>query len=277
VSDAVTLRVRGRLDRPVEVDGLTADRLATQSEAELARLPAWQGSREATLGDFFEIRGGRSARVHVEGDVSAVTGLAAGMTAGELVIDGHAGPRVAAGMSGGLVDVRGNVGDDAGLAMGGGVLRVSGHAGARLGGGYPGASKGMTGGEIVVLGSAGEDAAARLRRGLIAIGGDVGANAGRAMIAGSVIVLGGVGPNAGRGNKRGSIVALGEIVIVPTYRYACTFQPPHVRLTLVYLQRRYGLDVPQHALDGFYRRYCGDVGEPGKGEILELTAGPGGG
>jgi hypothetical protein len=43
-----------------------------------------------------------------------------------------------------------------------------------------------------------------------------------------------------------------------------------VRLLLTYLRRQYGVAVDDRALDGHYRRYCGDAGDPGKGEILEL-------
>jgi hypothetical protein len=43
-----------------------------------------------------------------------------------------------------------------------------------------------------------------------------------------------------------------------------------VRLLLTYLRRRYGLSGGDDALDRRFRRYCGDAGEPGKGEILVL-------
>jgi hypothetical protein len=91
------------------------------------------------------------------------------------------------------------------------------------------------------------------------------------MIAGTLIVLGRTGAHPGRGSKRGSIVSAGEITVPATYRYACTFQPPLIRLTVTYLRRCYALEIPDSVRDGFYRRYCGDAGNPGKGEILELV------
>jgi formylmethanofuran dehydrogenase subunit C len=153
--------------------------------------------------------------------------------------------------------------------MAGGALRITGDAGHRVGAAAAGASKGMTGGEIVVNGSAGSEAAARARRGLVVVGGDVGGEAARAMIAGTLVVLGRTGANPGRGSKRGSIIAIGGIEIPSTYRYACTYQPPHVRLTMTYLRRQYGLTIDDRVLTGRFRRYCGDAGDPGKGEILE--------
>jgi len=151
-------------------------------------------------------------------------------------------------------------------------VQIRGNAGDRLGAGAPGASKGMTGGEIIVTGSAGSEAAARARRGLVVVNGDVGSHAGRTMIAGSLIVLGRVGPDPGRHSKRGSIVGVGGVPVPSTYRYACTYRPPHLRLTMTYLRRRYGLSIDERIAGGQYRRYCGDAGDPGKGEILEWAS-----
>jgi formylmethanofuran dehydrogenase subunit C len=121
-----------------------------------------------------------------------------------------------------------------------------------------------------VAGSVGGEAAARARRGLVIVGGDAGTNAGRSMIAGTLVVLGRTGREPGRNSKRGSIVSVGGIDVPSTYQYACTFEPPHVRLTLTYVRRRYQLPIDDAAIDGRYRRYCGDAGDPGRGEILVL-------
>ena len=268
----MTLSLRAPLDQRIEMDVVAADRFAGFTAREIAALPVWLGAHATRVGEFFDIRGERSSRVRIEGsadDLARIDGLAAAMAGGELLIDGDAGRRVGAGMTGGRVDVRGNAGDDAGAGMAGGVLWIGGRAGDRLGAATPGASKGMTGGEIVVVGSAGDEVAARMRRGLVVVNGEAGADAGRAMIAGTLVVLGRIGSAPGRGNKRGSIVAIGPAMVPPTYRYACTFRPPHVRLVLAYLRRRYGLAVDDRALNGHYRRYCGEAGPPGKGEILQ--------
>lgn len=268
MSETITLSLRTPLDRTLAVQGLTPDRLATMSALEIERLPVWSGNREWRLADVFAVRGQRASRVYVEGACDRVDGLGTGMTGGELRIDGSAGAGVGQGMSDGVIDVQGDVGDDAGMAMSGGLLRVSGRAGARLGGALAGASRGMTGGEIVVQGPAGDDAAARCRRGLVVTGG-AGADAGIAMIAGTLVVLGTTGNRPGRGNRRGTIVGLGGITPPDTYRYACTFRPPHLRVLLLHLRRRHGVAVTDAALGGRYRRFCGDLGEPGRGEILE--------
>jgi formylmethanofuran dehydrogenase subunit C len=151
-----------------------------------------------------------------------------------------------------------------GAGMAGGELVIDGDAGRRAG-------AGMTGGEIIVMGSAGAEVAARARRGLVVAAGEVGADAARAMIAGTLVVFGRTGARSGRGSRRGSIVALGGIDVPVAYWCACTYEPPHVRLMLTYLRRRYGLRVDERMVSGRYRRYCGDAGNPGRGEILEWT------
>ena len=270
MSDVVRLTLRAAIDQSIEIDGLTPDRAANLTEAEIAAFPVLAGARRAALGDFFTVQGERSDRVHIEGDLRNVDGLGAGTAGGELLVQGSAGRRVGAGMTGGWIDVRGDVGDEAGLGMHGGALRITGDAGNRLGAAPAGAAKGMIGGEIIVNGSAGAEAAARARRGLIAVGGNVGAEAARAIIAGTLVVFCGIGANPGRGSKRGSIVALGDVDIPSTYEYACTYQPTYVRMLLTYLYRRYGIASPNGTLDGPYARYCGDAGTPGKGEILKF-------
>jgi formylmethanofuran dehydrogenase subunit C len=269
VSDAITLTLRSALEAAIDLDGVAPDRFTTLTAAEISALPAWAGARRARLGDFFDVRGERSDRVRVEDCSSLVHGLGAGMRGGELTIAGDAGRALGEGMSGGSIEVLGSTGDGAGVAMSGGTIRIRGNTGDRLGAASAGAAKGMTGGEIVVGGYAGREAGARARRGLIVVGGDAGDAAGRSMIAGTVVIFGRTGADAGLGNKRGSIVAVGGIEIPVTYRLACTFQPPHVRLTMTYLRRHYGLDVPDEVLAGHYRRYCGDLTPPGKGEILK--------
>jgi formylmethanofuran dehydrogenase subunit C len=269
--DLVRLSLRAPLTDPIEIEGLTPDRVANLSEAEIAAAPVWFGSRRASLGDFFDVKGERAGRIHIEGDLRQVDGLGAACATGEIVIHGSAGRRVGAGMTGGRIDVRGDVGDDAGVGMQGGTLHVTGDAGDRLGAAAPGAAKGISGGEIIVNGSAGREAAARARRGLVVVGGNAGADAARAMIAGTLMVCGRTGENPGRGSKRGSIVALGGIDIPASYEYSCAYQPTYIRLLLTYLHRQHGLGVGQSALDGTYNRYCGDSAGLARGEILELV------
>ena len=271
MSDAVVLTLRSRLDGSLDMSGVTPDRCATLSQREIAALPVWVGSAAAVVGDLFDIRGESASRLEIEGDLHDVHGIGAGTAAGELIVRGNAGRQTGARMTGGLVHVHGSVAEDAGQAMAGGVLRVDGAAGDRLGGATPGAAKGMTGGEIVVSGSAGASAGALMRRGLVAVAGSVGPFAGRGMIAGTLLALGPIGDQPGLGSKRGSIVAGAGVTVPPTYRLACTYEPPHLRVLLTSLRRRFAFPADGGLLAGRYDRYCGDAGDVGKGEILVWT------
>ena len=130
----------------------------------------------------------------------------------------------------------------------------------------------MAGGEIVIHGSAGAEAGARMRRGLVVVTGDVERGAGTGMIAGTVVVFGKAAAGAGRFLKRGSLVALGAIERPASFRYACTYRPPHIPVLLRYLRARYGLAVAERQITGRYARYSGDLAELGRGEILQWVA-----
>ena len=269
MSDRVTLTLRAPLDQPVEADCIVPDAFATLGETEIAALPFWAGCERRSIGDHFDVRGGRCSFVTVVGDVRRARGIGMAITSGELVIEGDAGSGIGATMAGGRIDVIGSVSNDAGVGMSGGSLRVRKNAGDRVGAATPGASRGMTGGEIVVEGSVGVEAGARMRRGLLYVGGNAGDQVARAMIAGTVIVLRDVGAEPAFASKRGSLVVGGAVSVPVTYRYACAYEPPHVRLALTYIARRYGLSIPPDMAGGRYRRYCGDAGTIAKGEILE--------
>ena len=243
MSDRVTLTLRAPLDESIEADAIVPNAFATLGEAEIGALPVWAGRVRRAVADYFDVRGSRSTSVRIVGDVRRAHGIATGMAAGDLVVDGDAGARVAAGMSGGRAEVFGSAGDEAGVAMSGGSLRIRRDAGDRVGAGLAGASRGMTGGEIVVGGSVGAHAGARMRRGLLFVGGDAGALAARAIIAGTVIVIGRVGPQPAFANKRGSLIVVGGVDVPATYRHACDYEPPHVRLALTYLDRHYDLSL----------------------------------
>lgn len=249
MSEHVTLTLRSSLDAPLDLDGVLPETISTLSELEIANLVIWQGRSRTRLGDWFTVDGEYAQSIRIDGDVRHCRGVGARMSTGSLEIIGDAG-------------------DDLGAAMRGGSILVRGNAGDRVGAGLPGASRGMMGGEIIVDGAVGNDAGARMRRGLLFVHGNAGANAAVNIIAGSVVVMGRVGDASGAGSKRGTLVVGGRVDIAATYRFACRYRPPHVRLTLMHLARRYGLVFDAATLDAMYDRFCGDAGTIAKGEIL---------
>jgi formylmethanofuran dehydrogenase subunit C len=254
MSDGMVARLRAPLKVATDLSQILAGQWTTLGAGELARRPLLAGNgKPVTVGDVFDVSGTPNGRIRFEGDLTNANGLGAGLTHGEVVVDGDVGHSVGSGMAGGAIHVRGRAGD-------------------RPGGAAAEARRGMTGGELVIRGGAGADAGLRMRRGLLAIGGNAGDRAGAGMIAGTVIVLGDAGGSAGLWSKRGSVVALGAVAIPATYRYACTYRPPHLRLVLGRLRTRYELPVSDQHLAGLYRRYSGDLADIGKGEILVWTA-----
>ena len=259
----LTLTLQEPPDVPLEAGVLTPDRLAGAED--VASLPLWHGSERVRVGDFFAVSGS-GEDVRLEGDLSRVKRVGAGMTAGRLTIAGDAGMHTGAGMRGGELRIEGDAGDWAGAGMRGGTLVVHGSAGRQLGGAYSGERAGMRGGEIVVHGDAGPQAGAGLRRGLIAVGGRAGEAAGLRMLAGTIVALGGLGPRAGAGMRRGSLVSMAPCTPLATFVFSCVYRPPFLRLYLRRLQAL-GLAVP---LDGRYARWCGDALELRRGEMLIL-------
>ena len=188
----LTLTLREQPVVPLEAEVLSPDRLAGASRDEIEALPVWHGNERTRVGEFFAVSGAGDD-VRLEGDLSRVKFVGAGMTAGRLTVAGDVGMHAGAGMRGGELHVEGDAGDWAGAGMRGGTLVVRGSAGRQLGGVYPGERAGMRGGEIVVHGDAGAQAGAGLRRGLIAVAGRVGDAAGLRMLAGTIVALGGLG------------------------------------------------------------------------------------
>jgi formylmethanofuran dehydrogenase subunit C len=280
----LTLTLRAQPAVPLEAEVLTPDRLAGASRAEIEALPVWHGNERTPLGEFFAVscrqgiprcggapRAGEGDDIRVEGDLSRVKRVGAGMTAGRLVIAGDVGLHAGAGMRGGELHVEGDAGDWAGAGMRGGTLVVRGSAGRQLGGVYAGDRAGMRGGEIVVGGDAGAQAGAGLRRGLIAVAGRLGDAAGLRMLAGTIVALGGIGPRAGVGMRRGSIVTMAPATPPATFVFSTVYRPPYLNLYLRRL-RALGLAVSDAQLGGRYARWCGDVLELRRGEILILEA-----
>jgi formylmethanofuran dehydrogenase subunit C len=264
----LTLTLREQPAVPLDAEALSPDRLAGSTREEIEALPVWHGNERTRVGEFFAVSGA-GEDVRIEGDLSRVNLVGAGMTGGRLTVAGDVGTHAGAGLRGGELHVEGDTGDWAGAGMRGGRLVVRGSAGRRLGGVHAGERAGMRGGEIVVGGDAGAEAGAGLRRGLIAVAGRAGAGAGLRMLAGTIVALGGLGPRAGAGMRRGSIVTMAPATPLATFVFSCLYRPPFLRLYLRRL-RALGLAVPDEQIDGRYARWCGDGLELRRGEILIL-------
>jgi formylmethanofuran dehydrogenase subunit C len=261
-----------RADRiGVDFDGITPEALAPLSLDEVRRTTVRHGNRPTALGELFRIDGSPSdLRWELTGDFSAVHGLGAGMTAGEIRVDGDIGRRTGAEMSGGGIEVRGSAGDWLGAGMRGGVIHLRGDGGSYVGAAIAGARRGMRGGTILIDGGAGDQIGSQMRRGLIAIKGDVGRGLGSRMLAGSIILFGRCGSHPGAGMRRGTIglFAREAPVLLPTFRRGCRRPMEVLRLVA---QRLRELNFAEEHLAGLSAEvelWHGDFLELGRGEIV---------
>ena len=147
------------------------------------------------------------------------------------------------------------------------VRSEGGHAGGQAGAAYRGSLAGMRGGAILIEGSAGLELGSRMKRGVIAVKGLVKDFAGLQMKGGTIFLLGGAEIRTGAWMIRGTIVSLGPIRLLPTFTYACVYNPAFLRLYARQLGP-FGFSIPYANQDGAYRRYTGDASVPGKGELL---------
>jgi formylmethanofuran dehydrogenase subunit C len=259
-----TLILKERPHVPLEAETIAPDVIAPLRHEEIRALPVILGKRQRRLDDFFDVDGDGSEDIVIRGDVGRVKWIGRGMTRGRIRIEGNAGMHLGSYMKGGSIEVSGDASDWVGAEMSDGQIHIRGSAGGQLGAAYRGSLKGMKGGTILVEGAAGIELGMRMRRGVIAVKGPVRDFAGLQMKGGTIVLMGGAEIRTGAWMVRGTIVALKPIRLLPTFAYACAYQPTFVRLYARSLQTK-GFSLPS---EGSYQRYTGDTSVPGKGEIL---------
>ncbi len=258
---------------PTEVQGITPDRLATMSPADIQRVTVLQGNQRLPLAEVFHVSGTADDQCIVfQGNLDAVHWIGAGMVSGRILVDGSAGRHAGSGMVGGELTILGSADGWAGAEMQGGVLRIHGSAGPLAGGAYRGASRGMTGGSLLIHGDAGSESGLVMRRGLIAIGGSCGDYPAFNMLAGAMFVFGNAGLRPAAGMRRGTLALLGSQPPdpLPTFRYSTVLQPTAVRLVLQRLQLLQ-FPVDPELYTARLEMFRGDLVAGGKGELLRLS------
>lgn len=264
----LTLRVPSAI--PLELDGITPDRISGLSAAEVAKIAIPHGNRPEPLGEFFDVVTdpcGFWADVHIAGATQNVKSVGAGMISGKMMVEGPVGMHAGARMRGGDLILDSGAGGWLGAEMTGGTIEVRGHAGDQVGAAYRGSRRGMAGGTIVVRGSAGDELGLLMRRGLIVVEGACGEFAAASMIAGTVVLLGAVGARCGAGMKRGTVLSAQEPALPSSFRYSCRYTPPFVPLLLEELDRM-ELRVLPSVFGGGLSCFRGDLLMGGRGEIL---------
>lgn len=254
---------------PVELDGITPDKLRGLPTADVAKLPIAHGNQSVELGSLFAVEGSADdERLTITGDLAGVHWIGAKMQSGLLQIEGNAGRHVGSGLRGGEIRVTGDAGDWLGAEMRSGLIHVRGSAGDQVGAAYRGSPRGMLGGKLFVCGNVGKEAGYLMRRGLIAVGGDAGDFAAWNMIAGTVLVFGSVGQRAAAGMRRGTLAVFGRAPqLLPTFRAAGLGNPTFLRIYFADL-RRHGFEFDQRLAHQELRLFAGDGITVGKGEVM---------
>ena len=259
---------------PLEAEVLAPDVVAPLKHSEVCSLPVFLGKRQYRVDEFFNVEGDGADELEIRGDAGRVRWIGRGMTRGRIAVNGNAGMHLGAYMKGGTIEVSGSASDWLGAEMTGGLIRIRGDAGGQIGAAYRGSPSGMNGGTILVEGSAGIEVGMRMKRGVIAVRGPVRDFAGLQMKGGTIVLMSGAEIRTGAWMVRGTIVSLTPLRLLPTFAYACAYNPAFLNIYAKQL-RTFGYSIPYDAKDGSYERYTGDAAIPGKGEILVWTPRPG--
>ncbi len=269
----ISMKLIKEPDIPLEADCLNPS-VTKRKPADIARLKLWQGRTQVEVGEFFsvnEIDSATEDELRIEGNLERVKRIGQNTSSGKLVVRGNCGMHTGEGLIGGEIEIHGNVGNWSFCLMQGGTARVFGDAGAFLAAAFPGDARGMKGGILWIRGNTGARAVERMRRGLLVVGGSLGEFAAAEMIAGTVVSLGHLGGRAGASMKRGTILVVGEHdPFLSGFEKSCDYSPTFVPL----LGRELAAlgfpgDRPQVAGAGKkFTRWCGDMTNLGKGEIL---------
>lgn len=137
-------------------------------------------------------------------NASHLHGLAAGLSSGEITIEGESGDYLGVLNNGARITVEGDAGLYLGDNMTSGEVIVNGDAGYGVG-------QYCYGGTILVRGNTGDFTAVMNKGATIIIEGNVGNEVATYMLAGDLIILGNAGRNLGNYLIRGEIYIRGEV------------------------------------------------------------------
>ena len=263
----ITLTLKEPTSVPLEAESISPDVTAGLTRDAVCALPVFLGKKHCRLDDFFQVEGEASDEIEIRGDAAKVKWIGREMTRGRIRIVGNAGMHLGAYMKGGTIEVTGNASDWVGAEMKSGLIRIGGNAGGQIGAAYRGSLAGMKGGTIIVGGSAGLEIGMRMKRGVIVVKGRVRDFAGLQMKGGTMFLMSGAEIRTGAWMVRGTIVTLKPVQLLPTFCFACAYNPTFMGIYAKHL-RTLGVSIPYEVSAGSYLRHTGDTCVPGKGEIL---------
>ncbi|WP_018174248.1 MULTISPECIES: formylmethanofuran dehydrogenase subunit C [unclassified Thioalkalivibrio] len=236
------------------------------------RLTLRCGRDPIQLGDVFDVTRGHGDKIVIKTSANNLDRVGAGMSQGELIVEGDVGHHTGAQMTGGRINILGHAGDFTASALHGGRIEITGDCGAGLGAPAPGLVQGMSGGFVHVRGNCAPRAGERQRRGIILVEGNAGSELGAGMIAGTLIVLGETGDHPGREMRRGTLLLDHMPKSLPVTFTDNGIQPLGFLAVLCNeLERLQVLPATWTQRKLSTRRFIGDLACSGKGEVLVWT------
>jgi len=254
----VNLRPKHLFRVPVEAECITPDVFANKNLDEIAKLPLWEGNKQRTLGELFEIDGESADKpenlgIHIHGDVHKVRRIGSGMSAGEIMVHRDAGIHLGEEMKGGKITVGGNADSWLGAMMKGGTIEVNGNAGDYVGAAYRGSVMGMRGGTIIIHENTGNELGCFMRKGLIKVYGNTAQFPGIHMKNGTILIMGDSEGRAGAEMTGGKIIVNDRVKeILPTF-------------TIDSVKAK--VKVNGEEVAGPFYLFVGDVAENGEGKL----------
>lgn len=241
---------------PIFAECINPDVFRGKKISELENLEVWEGNRQRRLGELFKIEmaGDNDGNITIQGDLSKVRRIGAGMKSGEVTIHGNVGMHLGEEMQGGKITVHGSVGGWTGSMMKGGIIEIHGNASDYLGAPYRGYSEGMHGGKIIVYGDVGNEAGAYMRNGTIKVYGRAGQFVGLRMRDGTIYIQKDSETRAGACMKGGKIIIGGYIEsVLPSF-------------TIEGIREKVKVEEGETVIGPFYL-FVGDLAEHGDGKL----------
>lgn len=244
---------------PIVAECINPEVFRGKTSKEIEMLKVWEGNKQRKLSELFKIEmaDGDAENIVIQGDLSKVRKIGAGMKSGEITIHGNVGLHLGEEMQDGKITVYGDVGGWIGSMMEGGTIEIHGNASDYLGAPYRGCSEGMHGGKIIVHGNVGNEAGAHMRKGIIKIYGNAGQFAGLRMRDGTIYIQKDAEARIGACMKGGKIVVGGFLEsVLPTF-------------TIEGVREKVKIEEGETAAGPFYL-FLGDIVEHGEGKLYIL-------
>lgn len=265
----LTLTLKQRPPCSLDASPLTPAAFVGKSLDDIRRMSLIGWNATFSVGDLFALKGDDHQHIVFEDLDGSLFRIGANLTEGRIDAHGDCNDYLGESMRGGTLVAHGKAGTHVGSGMRKGTLEIKGDAGAFAGSGRAGEMQGMSGGMIVVRGKAGDRLGDRMRRGTIIVEGGVGNYCASRMLAGTIIALGPVAAHPGYLMRRGTLVFDDtDAPILPTFNDNGVQDLLAIRLLLLSLSKH------SRAVDRIasrvrtMRRWLGDLGADGKGEIL---------